>query len=108
MARAYGRKFQVGLTNAAKVPAGKESQVAAGGHLKGCRIGFDLGASDYKVSAVMDGKAIFTEEAPWQPVIQSNPGISLSSFVGGLASRGGASAARGRHRRQFRRHHGGQ
>jgi len=47
--------------------------VAAGGHLKGCRIGFDLGASDYKVSAVVDGEVVFTEEAPWQPVIQANP-----------------------------------
>src|SRR5665213_1902359 len=74
MARAYGRNFQVVLTSAAKVPAEKETQMAAGGHLKGCRIGFDLGASDYKVSAVMDGNAVFTEEAPWQPVIQANPG----------------------------------
>jgi predicted NBD/HSP70 family sugar kinase len=48
-------------------------QVAAGGHLKGCRIGFDLGASDYKVSAVVDGEAIFTEETPWDPKNQANP-----------------------------------
>jgi len=73
MARAYGRKFQVVLTSAAKVPVHKESQVAAGGHLKGYRIGFDLGASDYKVSAVMNGEVIFTEEMPWHPVIQPNP-----------------------------------
>jgi len=74
MARAYGRNFQVVLTSAAKVPATKETQMAAGGHLKGCRIGFDLGASDYKVSAVVNGNVVFTEEAPWQPVIQANPG----------------------------------
>ena len=48
-------------------------QVAAGGHLKGCRIGFDLGASDYKVSAVVDGEAVFTEETPWDPRNQANP-----------------------------------
>ena len=52
MALAFGRKFQVVATTAGKVPANKSMQVAAGGHLKGCRIGFDLGASDYKVSAV--------------------------------------------------------
>jgi predicted NBD/HSP70 family sugar kinase len=73
MARAYGREFQVALTSAAKVPARKEMQSAAGGHLKGCRIGFDLGASDYKVSAVMNGRAFFTEEAPWNPSVQPNP-----------------------------------
>ena len=69
----YGKKFQVVLTTAAKVPANKDMQVAAGGHLKGCRIGFDLGASDYKVSAVKDGEAVFTEEAPWDPKSQANP-----------------------------------
>ena len=73
MALGYGKKFQVVLTTPGKVPANKEMQVSAGGHLKGCRIGFDLGASDYKVSAVKDGEAIFTEETPWDPKNQSNP-----------------------------------
>jgi predicted NBD/HSP70 family sugar kinase len=73
MALAYGKKFEVVLTTPNKVPAAKDMQVAAGGHLKGCRIGFDLGASDYKVSAVVDGEAIFTEETPWDPKIQANP-----------------------------------
>jgi predicted NBD/HSP70 family sugar kinase len=73
MARAYGKKFQVVVTTAEKVPAAKEMEVAAGGHLKGCRIGFDLGASDYKVSAVINGEAVFTEEAPWNPKSQANP-----------------------------------
>jgi len=73
MALAYGRDFEVVLTSPGKVPAAKEMQVAAGGHLKGCRIGFDLGASDYKVSAVIDGEAVFTEETPWDPKNQANP-----------------------------------
>jgi predicted NBD/HSP70 family sugar kinase len=73
MTAAYGKKFQVVVTTAEKVPAAKETQIAAGGHLKGCRIGFDLGASDYKVSAVMDGAAVFTEEMPWDPKSQANP-----------------------------------
>lgn len=73
MAIAYGKKFEVILTDANKVPATKDMQVAAGGHLKGCRIGFDLGASDYKVSAVIDGEAVFTEETPWDPKNQANP-----------------------------------
>lgn len=73
MELAYGKKFSVVVTAANKVPAAKESQLVAGGHLKGCRIGFDLGASDYKVSAVKDGEAIFTEEMPWDPKSQPNP-----------------------------------
>jgi predicted NBD/HSP70 family sugar kinase len=70
---AYGKKFQVVITTPGKVPGNREMQVAPGGHLKGCRIGFDLGASDYKVSAVIDGEAVFTEEAPWDPKSQPNP-----------------------------------
>jgi predicted NBD/HSP70 family sugar kinase len=73
MTLAYGRKLQVVVTTAASVPKAKEMQVSAGGHLRGCRIGFDLGASDYKVSAVADGEAVFTEEAPWDPKSQPNP-----------------------------------
>ena len=73
MGAAYAKKFQVVVTAADKVPANSEMEVAAGGHLKGCRIGFDLGASDYKVSAVIDGEAVFTEESPWDPKSQPNP-----------------------------------
>ena len=73
MELAYGKKFEVLLTTSDKVPASKDMQVAAGGHLKGCCIGFDLGASDYKVSAVIDGEAVFTEETPWDPKTQTNP-----------------------------------
>lgn len=73
MALAYGKNFEVHLTTAAKVPAAKDMEVPAGGHLAGCRIGFDLGASDYKVSAVIDGEAVFTAETPWDPKNQSNP-----------------------------------
>lgn len=67
MSTAYGKEFEVVVTTPENVPAGSEMEVSAGGHLEGCRIGFDLGASDYKVSAVVDGNAIFTEEVPWDP-----------------------------------------
>jgi predicted NBD/HSP70 family sugar kinase len=84
MALAYGRKFQVVTTTAGRVPADKEMQVAAGGHLKGCRIGFDLGASDYKVSAVVDGEAIFTEETPWDPKTHADPEYHYHHLSAGL------------------------
>jgi len=84
MAAAYGKKFQVVVTTAEKVPAAKEAQTAAGGHLKGCRIGFDLGASDYKVSAVIDGEAVFTEETPWDPKSQANPNYHYHHIASAL------------------------
>jgi len=73
MELSYGNPLEVVLTTPGKVPKSKEMQISAGGHLKGCRIGFDLGASDYKVSAVLDGEAVFTEEVPWDPKNQANP-----------------------------------
>jgi predicted NBD/HSP70 family sugar kinase len=73
MTASYRKPFQVVLTTANKIPAAREMQTVAGGHLRGNRIGFDLGASDYKVSAVVDGNPIFTEETPWDPKSHSNP-----------------------------------
>jgi predicted NBD/HSP70 family sugar kinase len=73
MTAAYGEKFQVVVTAPGQVPANRETKISAGGHLQGCRIGFDLGASDYKVSAVIDGRPVFTEEMPWDPKSQPNP-----------------------------------
>ncbi len=84
MALAYGKNFEVFLTTSDKVPASKDMQVPAGGHLSGCRIGFDLGASDFKVSAVVDGQAIFTEETPWDPKNQSNPGYHYHNISAAL------------------------
>ena len=44
-----------------------------GGHLNGCRIGFDAGGSDRKVSAVIDGKTVYSEEVVWNPKTQTDP-----------------------------------
>lgn len=84
MASAYGHKLQVVVTSADKTPSERETQIAAGGHFKGCRIGFDLGASDYKVSAVIDGRAVFTEEAPWDPKSRGNPDYHYHHILSGL------------------------
>jgi predicted NBD/HSP70 family sugar kinase len=44
-----------------------------GGHLDGCRIGFDLGGSDRKCAAVIDGKVVFSEEIAWNPYFEKDP-----------------------------------
>src|SRR3569833_2160352 len=51
----------------------RETGSALGRHLDGCRIGFDLGGSDRKCSAVIDGEVVFTEEIVWDPYFQSDP-----------------------------------
>jgi predicted NBD/HSP70 family sugar kinase len=69
----YERPFEIVLTDAEKVPAAHEVSVPLGRHLEGARIGFDLGASDRKVSAVLDGEPVFTEEVVWEPRNQPDP-----------------------------------
>ena len=41
--------------------------------LKGNRIGFDLGGSDRKCAAMIDGEVVFSEEVKWNPYFESNP-----------------------------------
>lgn len=69
----YGEGFAVIPCTPSEVPAGQENGRALGRHLDGCRIGFDLGASDRKVSAVIDGEPVYSEEVVWEPCTQSDP-----------------------------------
>lgn len=73
MSRVYEKAFSVVSCAVEEVPAASESTVALGGHLDGCRIGFDAGASDRKVAAVIDGEAVYSEEVIWDPRNQTDP-----------------------------------
>lgn len=73
MRTVYEKEFSVVACAAEEVPAARETGKLLGRNLDGCRIGFDLGASDRKVSAVMDGNAIYSEEVIWEPRKHSDP-----------------------------------
>ncbi len=74
MARVYEKPFEVIWTeDADSIAQAKEYPSAVGRHLNGCRIGFDAGGSDRKVSAVIDGEAVYSEEVVWHPKITANP-----------------------------------
>ncbi len=73
MGAVYEHPFEVRVTSAEAIPESRESAAPLGRHLDGCRVGFDLGASDRKASAVMDGKAIFSEEIVWEPRAARDP-----------------------------------
>jgi predicted NBD/HSP70 family sugar kinase len=73
MGRIYDHDFTVIVCSADEVPQAKEKEQSLGRNLNGRRIGFDLGASDLKVSAVIEGEAIFSTEIEWQPVEQTDP-----------------------------------
>lgn len=69
----YEQTFEVVACDANEVPTGRETGKMIGRNLDGYRIGFDLGASDRKVSAVVDGKVIYSEEVVWEPRKHTDP-----------------------------------
>jgi predicted NBD/HSP70 family sugar kinase len=80
-AKIYERpSFVVEAVDAATLPAENEQGKAVGGHLNGCRIGFDAGGSDRKVAAVIDGKEVFSVETVWQPKLESDPDYHFSGI----------------------------
>jgi predicted NBD/HSP70 family sugar kinase len=80
----YEKTFEVVVCGADEAPQEKESTRPLGRHLEGCRIGFDLGASDRKVSAVVDGEAVFSEEVVWEPRKNSDPGYHYEEVMKAL------------------------
>jgi predicted NBD/HSP70 family sugar kinase len=82
--KVYDKTFECIRCAPEEVPAANTTSAAIGGHLDGCRIGFDLGASDYKLAAVIDGEAVFSTEIPWHPVIESDYNYHYNLIVDGL------------------------
>ena len=99
----YERPFVVLSTSFAAASSEREAAIAIGRHLDGCRIGFDLGATDRKVSAVVDGETVFSEEVIWHPK-PGRPGVSRPADSRGARDGRREDAAGRRHRRQRRRH----
>ena len=86
----YQRPFTVTPCAAADVPPAHEPQRTLGRHLDGCRVGFDLGASDLKVSAVVDGQVVYSQEIVWEPRQQVDPQYHYTHIVAAIR----AAAAR--------------
>lgn len=60
-----------------ELPSPSESHIPLGRHLDGCRIGFDLGGSDRKCAAVIDGEVVFSKEIIWNPYFEKDPDYHL-------------------------------
>ncbi|HRG56746.1 MAG TPA: ROK family protein, partial [Lacunisphaera sp.] len=83
--KVYGRPFAVEACPLAALPSADASSLAMGRHLDGCRIGFDLGGSDRKAAALIDGKVVYSEEIPWDPYFQADPAYHLAGVQDTLA-----------------------
>ncbi len=84
MAGVYEHPFEVVLCD--KVPEEKGASQAIGRHLGGCRVGFDAGGSDRKVSAVIDGEPVYSEEVVWFPKTTENPDYHYDGIVAAFKS----------------------
>jgi hypothetical protein len=84
MARVYEKPFEVEVVGMDRFPVSREVARQSGRHLDGCRIGLDLGGSDRKVSAVIDGSAVYSEEVVWHPKVSSDPQYHYDEIVKAL------------------------
>lgn len=80
--RIYDQPIEVVVTR--ELPPERSKVTSLGRNHNGCRIGFDLGGSDRKVAAVIDGRAVFSEETVWDPVRQTNPQYHFDGIMESL------------------------
>ena len=84
MGQAYLKPLEVNVQDTGLLSAACQGTQALGGHLDGCRLGFDLGASDFKVAAVRDGTVVFSAELPWSPKTATDPDYHYNLLDEGL------------------------
>ncbi len=86
MERVYEQPFSVESVALADAPKEKSAAAPIGRHLDGCRIGFDAGGSDRKVSAVIDGESVYSEEVVWFPKTNSDPAYHYEGILSAMKS----------------------
>ena len=84
MEKVYEEKFEVISCSIADAPKDKSAAAPIGRHLEGCRIGFDAGGSDRKVSAVIDGESVYSEEVVWFPKTNSDPDYHYDGILSAM------------------------
>ena len=80
--RMFDRSLEIVATK--DIPPERVQSHPLGRHLEGCRIGFDLGGSDRKTAAVIDGNVVFSEETEWNPYFQSDPQYHFDGIMESL------------------------
>jgi len=84
MERVYEQKFEVKVVSLADAPKDKSAAAPIGRHLDGCRIGFDAGGSDRKVSAVVNGESVYSEEVVWFPKVTEDPNYHYEGILSAM------------------------
>ncbi len=81
MMNTYERPFEFETCGPADLPKANDKDKSVGGHMDGCRIGFDAGGSDRKVSAVIDGETVYSEEVVWHPKLSEDISYQYNGIV---------------------------
>ena len=77
----YERELEIIDLPLEQCPQAYEVAQPIGGHMDGCRIGFDAGGSDRKVSAVIDGECVYSEEVVWHPKKNPDPNYQYEGIL---------------------------
>ena len=77
----YERELEILDLPLEECPAAYEVAETMGGYMDGCRIGFDAGGSDRKVSAVIDGECVYSEEVIWFPKLNEDPTYQYNEIL---------------------------
>ena len=77
----YERELEIIDLPLEQCPAAYEVAKPIGGHTDGCRIGFDAGGSDRKVSAVINGECVYSEEVVWHPKKNPDPNYQYEGIL---------------------------
>lgn len=80
--RVFGHTLEVFCTH--DLPPERSTTRPLGRHLDGCRIGFDLGGSDRKVAAVVDGEVVYSDETVWDPYHKPDPQYHVDGIMDSL------------------------
>ena len=86
MSTVFERPMEVIECTYENIPQEKASSLSVGGHLGGRRIGFDVGGSDIKVSAVKDGEVLSSEEIVWLPKLNEDINYHYEYFYNAMKS----------------------
>jgi len=77
----FGEPLQVSVADFDELQVRAPAHFDSANPLKGNRIGFDLGGSDRKCAALIDGKVVFSEEIKWNPYFESDPEYHRSGIA---------------------------
>jgi predicted NBD/HSP70 family sugar kinase len=80
-----GEPFTLEACSFERLPEPREPSYPKTGDGRGCRVGIDLGGSNRKSAAIMDGRVLYTEEIAWNPYFEKDPAYHIRALEESVA-----------------------